>query len=89
MVRYRTEFRPAADREFRSLSRETQIAIRPVIDALSENPRPFGVKKLKGERDLYRIKAGPGKAYRIVYQVRDEVLLVLIVKVGHRKEIYR
>ena len=46
------------------------------------------MKKLKGE-ELYRIKAGPGKAYRVIYQIQDAILVVLVVKVGHRKEVYR
>jgi mRNA interferase RelE/StbE len=56
------------------------------IDGLAENPRPSGAEKLSGFDDVYRIRSG---VYRIVYQVRDEVLLVLVVRVGHRKEVYR
>lgn len=56
---------------------------------LEENPRPHGVEKLATKEKLYRIYVGPGKSYRAIYQVRDEVLLVLVVRVGDRKEVYR
>jgi len=47
------------------------------------------VEKLEAKERLFRIYVGPGKSYRAIYQIRDDVLLVLIVKVGHRKEVYR
>ncbi len=58
------------------------------IDSLVEEPRPGGCKKLKGNRTpiRYRIRAGK---YRIVYSVQDKVLLILVVEVGHRKDVYR
>ena len=56
------------------------------IQALADNPRPEGVKKLKGSGDLYRIRSG---VFRIIYQIEDIRLIVLIVKVGDRKDIYR
>ena len=56
---------------------------------LEENPRPHGVEKLETREKLYRVCVGPGKNYRAIYQIRDEVLLVLVVKVGNRKEVYR
>jgi len=54
------------------------------IYKLAENPRPVGYKKLKG-RDGYRIKSGD---YRIIYEIFDEVLLIEVVALGHRKDIY-
>jgi mRNA interferase RelE/StbE len=56
------------------------------IGILRHNPRPPGCKKLKGQDNLFRIRAGD---YRIVYQVQDKVLIVLIIRIGDRKEIYR
>ena len=56
------------------------------IEGLSLNPRPSGVKKLKGFEQRYRVRVGD---YRIVYEVRDRILLVLVLDVGDRKEIYR
>ena len=54
---------------------------------LKEDPRPHGVEKLEAKEKLYRVYVGPGKSYRAIYQIRDEVLLVLVVKVGDRKEV--
>jgi mRNA interferase RelE/StbE len=56
---------------------------------LEENPRPDGVEKMETKEKLYRVYVGPGKNYCVIYQIRDEVLLVLVVKVGDRKEVYR
>jgi|GEM_PF-3513836 len=55
------------------------------VESLKENPRPGGVKKLSGESELYRISVA--KKYRVVYQIRDDKLIVLVVKLGHRKDI--
>ncbi|MEX0822748.1 MAG: type II toxin-antitoxin system RelE/ParE family toxin [Balneolaceae bacterium] len=55
------------------------------IDQLSDNPRPDGCKKLKGNDNLWRIRIND---YRIVYQIRDEQLLILVILIGHRKDIY-
>jgi mRNA interferase RelE/StbE len=59
------------------------------IEKLASDPRPRGVVKLSGRDEIYRIKVGPGKNYRVLYQIEDVALLVLIVKVGDRKEVYR
>ena len=60
--------------------------LRNAIDILSENARPPGFVKLAGEPDLYRIRVGD---YRIVYQLTNQALTVLVVSIGHRKDIYR
>lgn len=83
---YRVEFSKRAVNQLKSLSRYVQVRLKPAIDGLAEEPRPDGVVKLKGEENAYRVRVGD---YRIVYEVRDNVLLVLIVKIGHRREIYR
>lgn len=84
--RYRVEFSPAADRDFRALDPEIRRRLRPRIDALAENPRPAASRKLAGAEDLYRLRVGD---YRIVYQIRNQVLLVLVVRIAHRREAYR
>jgi mRNA interferase RelE/StbE len=83
---YRVEFSPGAERDFRKLAREIQLRLRPRIDALAGNPRPVGAKKLKGGDELWRIRV---EDYRIVYEVRDRILVVLVVRVAHRREAYR
>jgi mRNA interferase RelE/StbE len=60
--------------------------LREALDALEENPRPANSVKLKGESELYRARVGD---YRIVYQIQDRQLIVLVVQMGHRREIYR
>jgi len=55
------------------------------LRALSENPRPHGVKKLKGCRDYWRIRVGD---YRVIYTIQDNRLLVVVIRIGHRREVY-
>lgn len=55
------------------------------ISALAEVPRPAGCKKLKGYKNAYRIRVGD---YRIIYEVEDKILRVIIIAIGHRKDIY-
>jgi mRNA interferase RelE/StbE len=85
-VRHTIEFSHLGARQFKDLPKRVQVRLKSKIDALSENPRPLGVEKLKGEDDLYRIRVGD---YRVIYQVKDNALIVLIVKIGDRKEVYR
>jgi len=83
---YRVEFKPSAAKSVRKLDAGTQRRVIARAEALAENPRPPGAEKLEGMRDLYRIRVGD---YRVIYQVADEVLLVLVVRVGHRGDVYR
>ncbi len=85
-VSYQVEFAPAAERQFRDLPRKIQERVAPKIAALAANPRPRRVEKLEGESDLYRVRVGQ---YRVIYQIHDEVLLILVVRVAHRREVYR
>jgi mRNA interferase RelE/StbE len=79
----------AAEREIRKLDPRIRKQLSRDILSLEDNPRPPGVEKLKTKEKLYRIHVGPGKNYRAIYQIRDEILLVLVVKVGNRKDVYR
>lgn len=83
---YRIEFAPAALREFRDLPRKVQEQLRPKIDLLAENPRPQKVEKLKGAEGLYRIRAGD---YRVIYSIEDDRLVVLILRIAHRRDVYK
>lgn len=56
------------------------------IDRLAKNPRPKNAKKLINQKNLFRVRSGD---YRIIYQIKDSVLLILVVKIGHRKDIYK
>lgn len=81
---YVIELTPAADRQFRKLSRAAQAQLAPIIDDLENNPRPANSIKLSG-CDFYRIRSGD---YRIIYEIRDRRLTVTVVKVAHRREAY-
>ena len=83
---YQIEFSRQADRQFRNLPSQIQQRLKSKIDPLANTPRPHGSEKLSGTDQLYRSRVGD---YRIVYAVEDERLLVLVVKVGHRREVYR
>lgn len=84
--RYRLEFQPSALRELRKLPRDTLRRIRDATEALRDEPRPEGVIKLAGGDDLWRIRVGN---YRVVYAIHDDRLLVTVVVVGHRRQVYR
>jgi len=83
---YRLIFNPTAWREIMRLPEETQNKIFDAAYQLESNPRPSGCKKMEGEEGLYRIRVGN---FRIIYDIRDEQLVVTIVKVGDRKAVYR
>lgn len=84
---YRIEFRPAALRDLKNLPKDVLDRISRKISALAENPRPLGVEKLSGsEEDFYRIRVGD---YRVLYAIQDKILLIIIIKVRHRREVYR
>lgn len=77
---------PPAERQLRAFATPIQRRLVKRLNTLRDNPRPQGVKKLAGEDDLYRIRKGD---YRIIYTVQDKELIVLVVKIGDRKEVYR
>ena len=87
MARYRVVIKPSASKEIDAVGQKKdrqRIVLR--IQSLGENPRPLGCEKLSGHLDLYRMREGN---YRILYSIDDEKLLVDVVKVGHRKDVYR
>lgn len=79
---------PSAKRALASLPIAVQRRLRGAIDGLATDPRPPGSKLLAGKATdrLWRIRAGD---YRILYDIRDEELVVLVIRVGHRREVYR
>lgn len=83
---YEISLLPAARRQFARLDPAVRRRIGALIDSLATQPRPAGVKALKGMPDLLRVRAG---GYRVVYRVEDRRLLILVVAVGHRREVYR
>ena len=77
---------PPAERQLKTFTPSIQKRLVRRLKTLRENPRPQGVKKLAGEENLYRIREGD---YRLIYTIGDKELIVLVVKMGDRKEIYR
>lgn len=87
MSLYAIEFIPSASRQFRKLTPAAKMQVLRVIDSLAENPRPHGYKKLHGTlKAFYRIDSGN---FRVVYDIKDNVLIVIIVKVGDRRDVYK
>ena len=83
---YRVEISRRAERQFDSLPREAQVRVNNLFDVLAADPRSHGAVKMQGHAALYRMRTGD---WRVVYEIRGTVLLVLVVAVGHRREIYR
>jgi len=77
---------PAAVRQLRKLDQQARLRIQATLELLAKNPRPPGAKKLVGGDGEWRVRTGN---YRVVYEIQDGVLLVLVLAVGHRREIYR
>lgn len=73
-------------REIRALSADARRAVGVAIEKLAEDPRPAGAKKITDIPDCYRVRSGD---YRIVYTVKDRILTISIVTVGHRAEVYK
>jgi mRNA interferase RelE/StbE len=85
-VTYRIEVSPAALRTLRKLDRPALLRVQAAIELLAANPRPPGAKKLVGGEGEWRVRTGD---YRVVYEIRDSVLQILVLSVGHRRDIYR
>ena len=83
---YSVQIKPAAQRQIKKLPLDIQAQIIQKLAELELDPRPINVQKLSGEENAYRVRVGD---YRIVYEIYDQVLLVIVVKVGNRREIYR
>lgn len=83
---YKVEITPAAKRQIKKLIQSVQLVIVERLEQLTENPRPPGALKMQGAESLYRIRVGD---YRIIYEIQDQTLLIAVVKVGHRGDVYR
>ena len=87
MASYRVLIKPSAAKEIEAVDqkRDRQRIVAKIL-ALAEEPRPTGCEKLAGASERYRVRVG---RYRILYSVTDDELLVLVVRVAHRKDVYR
>ena len=87
MARYSVLIKSSAAKEIEALDRKKdRQRIVGTIRALGDDPRPAGCEKLAGEQDRYRVRSGQ---FRVIYSIGDEELLVVVVRVGHRKDVYR
>ena len=83
---WRIEIKPRAEKALGDIPNPHRRRIAKAIDGLARAPRPAGCVKLTGADNAYRIRVGD---YRIVYEIADKVLIVYVVRVGHRKDVYR
>ena len=86
MTKYKIEISSTAERQLGKINREDQIRILRSISLLAHNPRPAGCRKMKGYDDLYRIRIGN---YRVIYEIDGKRIVVIILKMGHRWDVYR
>ena len=86
MPEYQVFFKPSADRQLRKLPADVQRRIAGEVATLAVNPRPAGVVKLTGDENLWRVRIGD---YRLVYEIHDDRLIVLVLRVANRKDVYR
>ncbi len=86
MARYRIEVSATAERQIRKLPRADQIRVIRVILALVTDPRPPGCRKLSGHDDVFRVRIG---RYRVLYAIEDRRLVIIVLKVSDRKDVYR
>ena len=87
MVSYRVKIKSSAQKEIRKLpSKGLRDKVVDVINSLYANPLPEESKKIKGSNNIYRIRQG---TYRIVYQIYKNELLVLVIRVRHRRDVYK
>jgi mRNA interferase RelE/StbE len=85
-VKYKIQLKRSVVKALKSLPRREIKKIGKKIDSLGQNPVPKDSKKIKGEKDLYRVRVGD---YRILYFFQNLALTILVIRVGHRKDIYK
>lgn len=83
---YRVEVAPAAARQLRKLDQQARRRVQAAVELLAQEPRPGGAKKLVGGQGEWRVRTGD---YRIVYEIHDQVLVILVIAIGHRRDVYR
>lgn len=85
MKRYEVRFTLSAQRQLRKLPRDVAARLRPALMALADDPRPAGVVNWSNEENAWRVRVGD---YRIIYEIHDTILLVLVVNMAHRRDAY-
>jgi mRNA interferase RelE/StbE len=85
MGKYKLVFRESVSKDLRTIPNRDVNRILKRVDELAGNPRPPGIEKLSGD-NRYRVRQG---IYRIIYEIEDEALSIIVVKVGHRRDVYK
>ena len=85
-MRYAIEFRPSVLNDLKRVPKKDLIRIKSRIKELSSNLPPSSTTKMKGYNPFHRIRSGD---YRIIYEIREETIVILIVRIGHRKDVYK
>jgi len=86
MASYRVEVSRTAEKQLRRLERSQLTRVVRTLAALANEPRPPGCRKLAGTQDVWRVRVG---MIRVIYAIEDRRLVVRVLKVGHRKDVYR
>ena len=87
MASYKVLIKPSAAKEIEAVDqKKDRRRLVAKISSLADDPRPRGCEKLAGEQERYRVRVGP---YRVLYSIEDTERLVVVVRVGHRKDVYR
>ena len=86
MTRYRIQISRTAERQIKKLPLDARARVVRTVQGLAVDPFPTGCRKLTGYDDVFRVRAGP---YRVLYSVNAGTLIVIVLKVGHRRNVYR
>lgn len=86
MARYRIRISRTAERQIKKLPLDARARVARAVQGLAVDPFPTGCRKLTGYDDVFRVRAGP---YRVLYSVNAGTLIVIVLKVGHRRNVYR
>ena len=85
-MKYSIEFKRSAAKVLRKIPNPDRRRIRDKIDSFVDNLPDPAITKMKGDNPFHRVRAGD---YRIIYEIHEDILLILVLKIGHRKEVYR
>ena len=86
MAHYEVEISRTAEKQLRRLPRTEQVRVARAMLALTDNPFPRGARKLSGYDDVFRVRTG---RYRILYSISERALVIVVLKVGHRRDVCR
>ena len=86
MARYSIQISRTAEKQLRKLLRKDQRRVAKAMLGLADNPIPKGARKLSGYDDVFRIRVGQ---HRVIYSVSGKTLIIIILKIGHHKDVYR